>query len=710
MKPTFIFHEEFLSMMNTRKNIAAALICGLSALLTGGRAYAEEMLVLPEITVTANKVREDMQKVPQSVSVLNEDEVRESGISQLDDLTARVPNLVMPTGGLSMMKFPSIRGSQSIAHSYVPSVITYIDDVPLTNTTAYDMPLYNIESIEVLRGPQGTLYGRNAGGGVIKITTKEPDNELHGQVGIEVGTHNHVKPSIALSGPIIEDRLYASGSFQYYHHRGNVWNDNTGTYIDDRQNYSGRLGLTFTPTDDLEIRFSTGMTKYDEGTFSMYSPNAFALYDPLYGATMTQAFHDMNGGTRQLRHVTSNDNGFNQTKLNDQTLSVKYNISPAWTFQSITTRSEADIRFDVDYDFGPNLLPLFYGMASEDLNNSGMYDFGQEFRFTYDEAGMNAIVGAAYNHTDRRQRYDYYNSVGVTNARDITNGYALFGQVKIPFAERWAVTLGGRFDYYHTGAWKETGMSYSGDDDWFNFSPKAALEYNITDRNMVYVSFAEGYKAGGFDSAYATPGHEKYDEEQVYSLELGSKNMFLDDRLRLNLAVFANKYDGMQVEKYTSGMGGYIDNAGNPWALGVEGEIAYMVFPGFELFANAGYTHLRFDDITDDLYGSLNDNHVPYVPEWTYSFGASYRHDSGFYTRVDATGATKSYLNIDNSGYIPSHTLVNARVGFEYKGYDIYAYVNNIFDKNYDYVRSFGGAYWVATEGVNGGVGIAYRF
>ena len=515
-----------MARKRTRK-LAAAAFCSMCMLAgTQANALADELLVLPEITVTANKIAEDQQKVPLSVSVINEDEVRDSGMESLDDLSARVPNLVMPTGGLPMMTFPSIRGSQSIAHSYVPSVITYIDDVPLTSTTAYDVPLYNIESIEVLRGPQGTLYGRNASGGVIKITTKKPDNEIHGQVGVEVGTHNHVKPNIALSGPIIDDKLFAGASFQFYNHRGNVWNDYTGTYVDDRRNYNGRFNLLFTPTEDWEIRLSAGMTKYNEGTFSMYSPNAFAIYDkmPGYSPDMTQGFHDMNGGTRTPRHVTSNDNGYNKTMLNDQSLSIKYNISPAWTFTSVTTRSEADIRFLVDYDFGPNLLPLWYGLASEDRNDSGMYDFGQEFRFTYDEDGVNAIIGAAYSHIDRRQRYDYYNSIGATNARDITNTYSLFSQVKVPFAERWAFTIGGRLDYYHTGAWahaKKAGMGmqapYSGDDTWFNVSPKVALEYSLTENNMLYASFSEGYKAGGFDSAYATPGHEKYDEEHVYS-------------------------------------------------------------------------------------------------------------------------------------------------------------------------------------------------
>lgn len=138
---------------------------------------------------------------------------------------------------------------------------------------------------------------------------------------------------------------------------------------------------------------------------------------------------------------------------------------------------------------------------------------------------------------------------------------------------------------------------------------------------MVYASFSEGYKAGGFDAAYATAGHEKYDEEHVYAFEIGSKNLFLQDRLRLNAALFANKYNGMQVEMYTAGMSGFIQNAGNPWALGAEVEATYALLPNLELFASAGYTHLRFDNIVDEFYGDLNNNHVPYVPEWTYSAG-----------------------------------------------------------------------------------------
>ena len=126
------------------------------------------------------------------------------------------------------------------------------------------------------------------------------------------------------------------------------------------------------------------------------------------------------GGTTQKRHVNSNDPGFNKSAHNEQALSVKYDISPNWTFTSVTTRSEYDIDFDIDYDFTPNLLGDSYGM--EDHNKSGFYDFGQEFRLAYDKDGMNAVMGLAYANTDRRIRYDYYMAgFPKVDARDITN-------------------------------------------------------------------------------------------------------------------------------------------------------------------------------------------------------------------------------------------------------------------------------------------------
>lgn len=234
------------------------------------------------------------------------------------------------------------------------------------------------------------------------------------------------------------------------------------------------MGFRLTPTDDLDINFQVGMTKYDEGTFGMYSPNSFSQYEAMMPG-MTQGMFEAAGGTTQKRHVNSNDPGFNKSAHNEQTLSVKYDISPNWTFTSVTTRSEYDIDFDIDYDFTPNLIGDSYGM--EDHNKSGFYDFGQEFRLAYDKDGMNAVMGLAYANTDRRIRYDYYTSgFPKVDARDITNSYALFGQVKLPFAERWALTLGGRFDYYNTTTHSDlvnmTARSYHGSDSWTNLLPQ----------------------------------------------------------------------------------------------------------------------------------------------------------------------------------------------------------------------------------------------
>lgn len=716
-------------MAKKKRKVLAAVLCGLCMTAGGWAEEAradDDVVVLPEVTVTANKIQEDLQKVPASVTVMNEDTIRESGINTLGDLSSRIPNLTIATGGLSIMQFPTLRGATSIAHSYIPSVTTYIDDVPLTNTSAYDALLYDIESIEVLRGPQGTLYGRNNPGGVIKITTRKPTNEVHGNIGLEYGNKQRVKATAALSGPIIEDTLYVSGAVQYFSREGEVMNDYDDQYVDDKRNYSGRLGIRLTPSDSLDINLQLGYTKYNEGTFAMYSPNPFTSYDndlAYYGMTSGQVYEDA-GGTSETRHVNTNSAGFNRTAHNEQALSINYDINRNWKFTSITTRSQYDVDFDIDYDFTPNYLasghmlsPLAYLFAMENRNTSKFYDFGQEFRVSYDDKkGMNAVIGAAYSYTHRRIRFEYYNAgFPKTDGDDTTNNYAVFGQVKIPFLDDFALTLGGRFDYYDSSANVDRvtmygTRHYSGSDTWTNFSPKVALEYSITDKNMVYASFTEGYKAGGFDSGYAPEGREKYDEERVYAFELGSKNLFFDDRLRVNFALFANKYENMQVEMYT-GSEGYIGNGGNPWAYGAELEVSFFPMPNLELFGSAGYTHLRFeDDFYDEVYKDVGNNHVPYVPEWTYSVGFAYRHESGFYTRWDVNGASKSWLNLDNSGYIPAHTLVNARVGFEIGNFDVYAYVTNMLNQRYDYVASFGGTYWVATEGIGFGGGVSYRF
>lgn len=637
---------------------------------------------LPEVRVTVNKIEEDLQKVPESITVFDEQQVSDTGMSDIGDLAVRVPNLSFSTGGLSLINLPVIRGVRSDPHSNVPSVILYIDEVPVAMNAGYIAGLYNAQSIEVLRGPQGTLYGRNAEGGVIKITTLRPGPDTRGGLTLKAGYRGAVQSQANLSGELVEGRLYASGSLQYSAEDGWVKNIYDDKYVDDKRNYSGRGTVRLTPQDDLDISLSFGVVKFDEGTFGMYDRSK------PWGK----------------RRTNSQDPGTNDSKFNDQALNVTYRLNPNWTLVSVTTRRESDLDYSMDYDFMP--VPGF-----EVHRTDWSSDIGQEFRLVYDNGAMNAVMGLMYSNTKKKVRYNYYNAGMKHYAKDETQVAAAFTQVKIPFADNWAITLGSRFDYY-TSDFNNYDVDYSDDDFWTSFSPKLALEYTITADNMVYASVARGFRAAGYDAYQGRDGHWSFDEEELWAFELGSKNSFWDNKIRLNAALFYNKYQDMQLEVYTSTLMGpmpSIKNVGNPDAYGGELELNIMPVAGLEFFGSMGYTHMRYDNFEDDL-GKYNGNKVPYIPEFTYSTGAQYRHETGLYLRAEVLGTTKTYLNSANNGYIPSHAMVNAKIGWEFENINAYFYADNVFDKRYDYVNAFGGTYGVVTAGATYGMIFSYNF
>jgi iron complex outermembrane receptor protein len=666
------------------KLLFTAIILGLLGVSTFAAAEEpEQPVVLPEVRVTANKQSEELQKVPQSISVIEGEQAVDAHITTINELGLRVPNLLFSTGGMQMVNLPTLRGVRSDPHNNVPSVTLYVDDVPVAVNAGYISQLYDVESIEVLRGPQGTLYGRNAEGGVIKITTRKPQKQHKGNVTLEGGSNDYARGEAALSGEVFENTLYAGGAFQYYTDGGLVKNDfDGGSTVDDKKNYSGRGTIRLTPSEDLDVTFSYGMVKYDEGTFGMYNLT----------------------GMQDKRHTNSQDPGYNLSAFNDQSLNISYDMSPEWNVTSVTTRRESNLDYAMDYDFSP--MPFF------EVHKYDRYlDLGQELRFSYEEDGVNAVFGAMYSRLDKKVRYNYYNMGMKHYARDTTDTYAAFGQVKIPFWEKWAITGGLRLEHYTTD-FKEEDTGYSDSGSWTSLSPKLALEYSITDDNLVYTSVSRGSRAAGFDAYQGSPGNYEFDEEELWAFELGSKNTFWDGKARVNAALFYYKFNSMQLESYTNTMMGpmpSIKNVGNPTAFGGELEVAVMPLPGLELFGSTGYTHMRYDTFEDDL-GDHTGNHVPYVPELTYNVGLQYRSPKGFFVRAEVLGATESYLDSTNTGYIPEHALVNAKIGWEFDKVEAYIFADNMFDKRYDYVNAFGGPYGVATEGAQFGGIISYKF
>jgi iron complex outermembrane receptor protein len=247
------------------------------------------------------------------------------------------------------------------------------------------------------------------------------------------------------------------------------------------------------------------------------------------------------------------------------------------------------------------------------------------------------------------------------------------------------------------------------DDSWNELTPKIALEYRFTPAIMTYVSASHGYRSGGFNWGARDPHYISYDEEKLWSYEIGVKSAFLDNRLIINGSVYYMNITDMQVNEAVSPMEGYITNAAEATGKGVELEMTARVFDGLSLMAGFGYTDIEFDDFEDAL-GDYKGNKNPFAPEYTFSLGAQYRHTSGFYARCDLIGYGKMYFDKANDYSRDAYEIVNAKIGYEAKDFDIYLYGKNLFDEEYDSDGYFGGMYTIYSDPGEIGLQLVCRF
>ena len=645
---------------------------------------SQKPVYLEKVTVTANKQEENIQEISTSISAFSETQLEDANIYLVQDLAKRVPNLNFFTGGTNLMNFATLRGIRSDPHNNVSAVAMYIDGIPVTSNVGFVADLFDIERVEVLRGPQGTLYGRSSIGGVINVITKKPDNTWRSKVSAQGGTEDLYRFEGNVAGPIFEDNLFFDIAGTVYNQSGTIDNEDGGK-TDDRRNYSSRGKLRFTPTNDLDITLYGSFLKYDEGSFAMYKYPVVSK-----------------------RKVNTDTHGYNHTAIDEQALNITYSINDDWKVTSISSRRVTNVDFLVDYD-------LTMVKMLETNNLSKYQDLSQELRLNYENEGASVLFGA---YADRYERVIKTKSPNHPNplfqyhrVKDVTDTYSLFTHGKYPLFKKLNIIGGLRYDRYNTD-FENTCTNFSEKKSWNSLSPKAALEYQLTEENMMYASFAHGYRVGGFSTMRMFEGNEQFGAENLWAYEVGSKNTFFDKTLKANIALFINDIKDSQIEAYENGHGiptPYVDNAGDMTAYGVELELNWFPVDSLELFGTFGYTYLRFEKF-EDAKGTYDGNHVPFVPDYTFNAGALYRHKSGFFARGEVLGNSKTYLDPANDAEIPWHATVNAKVGWEFDQLDVYLFADNLFDKEYDYKGAFGGFYSVASPPRTIGIILNYNF
>ncbi|WP_449243901.1 TonB-dependent receptor [Desulfobacca acetoxidans] len=670
-------------------------------------------VTLEAIAVEANRMEEDIGRVPQSVSVIDESEIEDKEIKNIPDVIKEIPNMnTSPSHGNAV----NIRGLNASMFTNNNPVVMYIDGVPYTDRWGFDATMANVERIEVLRGPQGALYGKDAIGGVINVITKTPTNVWQGRIGAEYGSFNYIETIFNVQGPVVKDKFFVSAYGQYEQDDGWIKNTYPGMDRDANSKNDRWFGgsLLYKPTDRLSARLNLSYDYVRQNWIDGYG---------LPGGTPLASF---NRGDAE--YVNFDVPSFDKTESFSQSLNLAYNFD-AVNLTSVTTHRKLDIDHKYDGDYGNN--SYYNGLLIFDEHKLDTWT--QEFRASSNKKEGFRWVGGVYFDFEERKQGPYgmqfptffgnYEMNAVSCADSSTQ--AVFGQVMVPLIAGFELTAGGRYQriekeidlntyYLPVGGSGPPMYTMNGKKTWNVFLPRAALSYLINEHWTPYFSWSQGYMPGGFNY-FATSGtveDNSFKPERSTNYELGVKASY--DRLRLAACLFRMDIRDIHVYKAV-GTGMWVtSNASKAHSQGAELEATYLPINSIELSAAVGLIDAKYDDY-DTGTVNFGGQRIENTPAHTVKIGIAYNHPKGFYTRTDVRnqGATCYY---DDANKIfakkGNYTVLDMKIGYRFGYWDIYAYVKNLTDEAY--VTAFQSMSTVAVAGFGQprtfGTGLRFRF
>ncbi len=626
-------------------------------------ATADEAAALPDVVVTADKIERRLEQVAASVAVIDGADLEQSGIVSMAQLEGRIAGLSFQPFGQSGMKAPVMRGMTASVHSYASSVLLLVDDVPTLTAQGFENNFLDVNRVEVLRGPQSTLYGRNAESGVIAIHSRAMNNTPRTSVSTEIGNHNKKALRFTVSRPLLEDRLYASISGNWRQHDGFIHNAHTGQTDDDRKHKDLKLGLRWTPTGATDIVVRYVRQAYDDG------------------ATLWGNASD----PRAL--VASGTPSWNRSL--GQTFSVKavHEFESGLRLQSVTAYNDYHDKVFQDTDFRPAPI-MFIGRdnhlrtLSQEVRLEGQLGQTSWLLGLYGDQGHHSL-----HHYGQRGPYAFDD-----HARLNTDSLALFSNWQIPLSPRWAATAGGRIERMSAQIRPSQGIEKK--EIWSSFSPKLALQYQIHPLHQGYVSSTRGVRSGGYNMFVSALDYPSYAPEESWSYEAGVKGWALAKRLRYSAVGYVMKTDNMQVQTQPVFGVIYTASAAKATSKGAEFDVDYLLGHGVQLLAGLAWNRTIFDQFQDggaNYTGKYNS----FVPKMTGHLSMRYTAPKDWYAQAGMVSSSKLYLDSANQYKRSGYVLVNVVVGYQRAGWDIAAYANNVADKKYDAVGYNAGYYSV---------------
>jgi len=650
----------------------------LSSLLLTNISLAKENKKLDTLTVTAQKTEQNIQEIPLSISAFDEILIEDRKIENVSDIMQYIPNFsYFQNGGHHGVINPSLRGISSINSDSSVSVPVIIDGIAISSAVGYNLALLDIERIEVLRGPQGTLYGAGAEAGAVNIITKKPSNQTSSKVGIELGSDNKQQYTFSSSGALVDNKLYIGIGAKYYKKDGFIKNISKDEYINDKKSKYGKINLRYTPNDKLDISLISSKLKREDG-----------------GANTTKIYGSKIVDSNNEDYINGDD------LLNS--LKIDYDLGK-YKFESITTYRDYDWDFKQDFDFTQQTI-------NHIAKTNKKKELTQELRLNHitdNYSWLGGIYGDDKTN-DWKITYERANGIKKDNQDSSSKSIGLFTNLNYDINDKFGVVAGLRYDKSNK---KLTTLSNNKnyESDFSEVSPKLSFEYKFAKQNLLYTTIAKGYNSGGFNVHASDTNKKNYDEEKLISYEIGLKTKLLEDKLVLNSAIYQMDIDNLQVQNYINSKSFYVTNAAKAKSKGFEVELNARVTQNINLFANYGYTRITFDNF-NDAKGNYDGKYKPFSPKYNYSIGGKYRADNGYFARADLVGYGDMYLDNANSLKRDAYNIINAKIGYEKNNYEIYLYGKNIFDKDYTSHGFANGNLAVYSEPREVGVQLAYRF
>ncbi len=689
---------------------------------------------LADIVVTAQKrgVAERAQSVPVAITALNAAALRDANVTSLSSLTASIPNVSLDGSGTfnGQANF-EIRGfgiSSSIP-SVEPSVGVFIDGVYQGQTLGIITDLFDIDSIEVLRGPQGTLFGRNTTGGAVSINTRRPGDKfaMEGKLSLESGPL--VTAAASVEGPIGTPNLrgkitvYSSHDAGYYHNR----------FTDSRYGASTTLFVRPTLTWDITDRLNTTLIGEIGHIYGDGPPGVNSQVLDKFNVNL-----DYEGNTDiQYRRLTSETNW--KVGFGDGTITNVFGYS----------RVRALPSSDVDG------LPKPFFAIDTYLRQ---HQISEELRYAGTFGPLKITIGGFYY----AQKYFYLESRRLNGGPPIGFGGEIdqksaagFGQLQLDLTDHFSLIAGGRYSWERKSAQVATynaaaprcnfatlscqtfnfpGPPFADDgtNTWSRFSPKAGFQYRFNPNAQLYFTYSEGVRSGGYNirSTVGSVSPGPYDQEIQNSFEFGFKSDLFNHKLRLNGAAFYNRIRGLQrditIADPAVGSAQITANAGTAEIYGGEGEITWLVLPGLTVGAHFGYLKGKYETLTADLNGAAPgpgyELQLVRLPKWSYGANLSYKHtlaNGGVASlNTDYGHVDRAAAQDNNTSFLSSRDLWNGNIAYKLPGGEmtISVFAKNILN-DVTWVQASaraaaqgGGVFLTLSRGRSFGGSVAFKF